>query len=317
MKKTILLFVMAVTCLQMMAQAAQKPVIIVFPGREWCINKGFTQDSNPKAPDFRKALQNDDVRQAIRCIEDLMQQRDYPLENLSDRLRDLDDENAMDIMGVGKDDADIVENDYDKLIRAVNADIVLNIELAETNMGPYKKMKFSMDARDAATSKTISALTPDPITSTADPSTLIKGLVEGDIDNFCIGLSKYFDRLFSIGREGTAVFKITTSCPLNMESTIKFNGEEGTLQEIIDYWFNENTVEGAYTAGAQSIVRCEFRQVRFPLSGKVKFGGKAKSLDMQGFLQTKKLPEFLAQFGVICTLKPVGIGKCTVLLGGN
>ena len=58
-----------------------------------------------------------------------------------------------------------------------------------------------------------------------------------------------------------------------------------------------------------------YEQVRFPLFGKGKFGGKPKAINMEGFI--KPITSFLSQFGVSVATVPVGIGKAYVVLGGK
>ena len=64
----------------------------------------------------------------------------------------------------------------------------------------------------------------------------------------------------------------------------------------------------------KSRARLAFEQVRFPLFGKGKFGGKAKAINAEGFV--KPISSFLSQFGVSVSTVPSGIGKVYIVLGG-
>ena len=74
---------------------AQKPVIMVVPEKQWCIQNGYVQDTNPKVPDYEKALLNDDVLNAITKMGGLMEERGYPLKLLSAALDALNKESAI------------------------------------------------------------------------------------------------------------------------------------------------------------------------------------------------------------------------------
>ena len=76
---------------------AQKPIIMVVPEKAWCINNGFVKSSDPKSPDYEKALLNDDVLNVITKMGGIMQERGYPLKNLQSALDELKNESAMDM----------------------------------------------------------------------------------------------------------------------------------------------------------------------------------------------------------------------------
>ena len=89
----------------------------------------------------------------------------------------------------------------------------------------------------------------------------------------------------------------------------------GELNEVIDYWMNENTVNSAFSSNSKSKVRLMYEQVRFPLFGKGKFGGRQKALNAEGFI--KSIGTFLAQFGLSISVTPIGIGKAYVMIGAK
>jgi hypothetical protein len=59
----------------------------------------------------------------------------------------------------------------------------------------------------------------------------------------------------------------------------------------------------------------KYNQIKVPLFGKGKFGGKPKAINMDGFI--KPITQFLSQFGLSVSTTPVGIGKAYVVLGGK
>ena len=142
------------------------------------------------------------------------------------------------------------------------------------------------------------------------------------LDNFQFGKGSFFlwnvevnlhKFLFHI-HDGV-IFKIASDCPLNFESEVSLNGDTGELNEAIDYWLNEHTVNGSFTQNGKTRNRLSYEQVRFPLFGKGKFGGKQKAINMDGFI--KPITQFLSQFGISVSTTPIGIGKTYVVLGGK
>lgn len=294
---------------------AMKPVIMVVPEKAWCINQGFVKSSDPKSPDYEKALLNDDVLNVITKMGGIMQERGYPLKNLQAALDELKNEDAMDMALTSKADGEIVEDELDQLTRMAQADILVNIAFTRTSYGPRNMVEFRVTSIDAATTKQIGGETGRSSASGAPISVLLEESVLGFIDNFTGSIQHHFEDLATNGREGSVIFKIASDCPLNFESEVQLNGESGELSEVIDYWMNEHTVNGSFTQNGKTRNRMSYEQVRFPLFAKGKFGGKPKAINMESFV--KPITSFLSQFGVSVATVPVGIGKAYVILGGK
>lgn len=294
---------------------AMKPVIMVVPEKAWCINNGFTKDGDPKTPDYEKALLNNDALDVITKMGGIMQERGYPLKNLQSALDELKNESAMDLVLTSKDDGEIVEDELDKLTRVAQADILVNIAFTRTTYGPRNMIEFRVTSIDAATNKQIGGETGRSSASGAPISALLEESVLSFIDNFTGSIQRHFEDMAANGREGSVIFKTASDCPLTFESEVTLNGETGELNEVIDYWMNEHAVKGSYTQSGKTRNRLAYDQVRFPLFGKGKFGGKAKALNMEGFI--KPITSFLSQFGVSVATVPVGIGRAYVVLGSK
>ncbi len=294
---------------------AMKPIIMVVPEKAWCINQGFVKANDPNSPDYEKALLNDDILNVITKMGGIMEERGYPLKNLQSALDELKTEGAMDLALTSKADGEIVEDELDQLTRVAQADILVNVAFTRTTYGPRNMVEFRVTSIDAATSKQIGGETGRSSASGAPISSLLEESVLGFIDNFSGSIQRHFDDLVSNGREGSVIFKIASDCPLNFESEVDLNGDTGELNEVIDYWMNEHAVNGSFTQNGKTRNRLSYEQVRFPLFGKGKFGGKPKAINMDGFI--KPITQFLAQFGISVSTTPVGIGKAYVVLGGK
>lgn len=293
---------------------AQKPIIMVVPEKQWCINHGFVSNDNPKSVDYEKALLSDDVLNVITKMGGIMEERGFPLKLLSSALDDLKNEAALDIALISKGDGEIVEDDLDKLTRIAQADILVNIAFTRTGYGPRNMVEFRVTSVDAATSKQIGGETGRSSASGAPISALLEESVLSFMDNFSNSMQRHFENTIKNGREGKLIFKIAEDCPLHFESEVTLNGETGELADAIEYWLDENTIDGQYTLNGKSRVRLAFEQVRFPLYGKGKFGGKAKAINAESFV--KPISSFLSQFGISVSTSPSGIGKVYLVLGG-
>lgn len=294
---------------------AMKPIIMVVPEKAWCINHGFVKSDAPKSPDYEKALLNDDVLNVITKMGGIMEERGYPLKNLQSALDELKNESALDMTLTSKADGEIVEDELDQLTRVAQADILVNVAFTRTNYGPRNMVEFRVTSIDAATNKQIGGETGRSSASGAPISALLEESVLGFIDNFTGSIQRHFEDLATNGREGSVIFKIANDCPLNFESEVSLNGDTGELNEVIDYWMNEHTVNGSFTQNGKTRNRLSYEQVRFPLFAKGKFGGKPKAINMEGFI--KPITQFLAQFGLSVSTTPIGIGKAYVVLGGK
>lgn len=321
-KKVFLLFTLLFSIFSVNAQSvventgspkALKPIIMVVPEKAWCINHGFVRNDNPKVPDYEKALLNDEVLNVVTKMGGIMQERGYPLKNLQSALDELKNEEAMDKALTSRADGEIMEDDLDKLTRVAQADILVNIAFTRTNYGPRNMVEFRVTSIDAATNKQIGGETGRSSASGAPISTLLEESVLGFMDNFTNSIQRHFEDIVANGREGSVIFKIASDCPLNFDSEITLNGDTGELNEVIDYWMNEHAVNGSYTQSAKSRTWLSYEQVRFPLFGKGKFGGKPKAINMEGFV--KPITSFLSQFGLSVATTPIGIGKAYVVLG--
>lgn len=311
----LLQFSLSVSAQEAAGPKAMKPTIMVVPEKAWCLNNGYVQADNPNVVDYALALRSDDVLNVVTEMGKIMAERGFPLKLLSSTLESLQTEQAMDIALVSKGDGEIVEDDLDKLTRVAGADILVNIAFTRTQRGPRNMIEFRVTSVDAATNKQIGGETGVSSASGVPVTVLLQESVLSFIDNFTSGIQRHFQDIVDNGREGNIIFKIASDCPLNFESEVEYNGETGELCDLIDYWMNENAVNGSFSQNGKTRVRLSYEQVRFPLFAKGKFGGKPRAINADGFI--KPIGSFLSQFGVSVSTAPSGIGKVYVVLGGQ
>ena len=95
MKKSIFTLALALVALVASAQI-KKPALMVVPSDVWCISNGYyTEVENmgitTKMPNYKQALQeNMGLKLAIAKINDLMAEREFPLESLEQMIKNLE-----------------------------------------------------------------------------------------------------------------------------------------------------------------------------------------------------------------------------------
>jgi hypothetical protein len=198
--------------------------------------------------------------------------------------------------------------------RVAGTDIVVKVSPKISHYGPDLRLELRVSSIDCASKKALQAFGPITKTTAGSVSMLIKAAVTDNIETFALGLAKYYEDLQAKGREGTIIIKVTDTCPLNLESMVNYNGEEGELSDLIELWLSENAVNGAYTGSKTSRVGMKLDQVRIPLMGKAAFG-RTKALSMEDFVKTG-LVQLLNKYGVSVSTHAVGIGKVYLTLGG-
>lgn len=317
MKKILLLTILTLISVVVIAQQkAQKPKVMVVPEEAFCINAGMYKKNvlGEKVADYKAAMQNDNVLDVINTFENLMAGYGFNLTNLQQTLDELKEEAALENVLTAKDDGIIVEDDLEKMSRVAGTDIVVKVSPKISHYGPDLRLELRVSSIDCASKKALQAFGPVTKTTAGSVSMLIKAAVTDNIETFALGLAKYYEDLQAKGREGTIIIKVTDTCPLNLESMVNYNGEEGELSDLIELWLSENAVNGAYTGSKTSRVGMKLDQVRIPLMGKAAFG-RTKALSMEDFVKTG-LVQLLNKYGVSVSTHAVGVGKVYLTLGG-
>ena len=318
MKKILLTALVAIiSCVMMAQQKIQKPKVMVVPEEAFCINSGMYKLNSvgEKVADYKAAMRNDNILDAINTFENLMAGYGFPLTNLQQTLDDIKEEAALNNVLQAKDDGMIVEDDLDKLSRVAGADIMVKVSPKIVQYGPDLQLNLRVSSIDCASKKALQAFGPITKTSAGSVSMLIKSAVTDNIEAFALGLANYYGNMQAKGREGSIIIKVSSTCPLNLESTVKYNGEDGELSDLIEMWMSEHTVGGAYTGSKTSRVSMKLDQVHIPLVGKAAFG-RQKALSMEDFVKTG-LVQLLSNYGISVSTHAVGIGKVYLTLGGK
>lgn len=299
---------------------AKKPTLMIVPSDNWCISNGYlsayyNQGTIEKYPNYKRAFQeNSDLLLVISTLNGLMAERGFPLKNMETVLKSLEIESTEDGMLVSKEGGEISESPIDMLNRTAKADIILQVTWTINQTGPKKSITFNLQGLDSYTNKQIATAAGTGAQSlTAEVPVLLEEAVVSHIDSFTGTLQTYFDDLFTNGREITLRIKVWDTWGEDLESEFGDDGDE--LGELIEYWLDENTVNGRYSTSDATENMMVFEQVRIPMFYKRK--GKEVAMDTRKF--AKKLNKYLKAepFLIPSKVMTKGLGSATIVLGGK
>ncbi|MDR2814569.1 MAG: DUF6175 family protein [Prevotellaceae bacterium] len=314
MKTTKMLLAAALTlCLSATAYSqAKKPTIMVAPSDVWCNKNGYmtaydNQGTTVKVPSYKAALQdNADLLLVISKINELMQERGFPLKNLESSLKSLDNQAAEDAMLMSKSGAAAAESPIDKLKQVAKADIWMQMTWSINQTGPKKSITFNLQGLDAYTDKQVAGAsgTGQPSFSSELP-VLLEEAVLAHIDNFNAQLQSHFDDMAANGREVALRIRVWDSFDGDLES--EYEGNE--LRNIIENWVSDNTVNKQFSTTDATEKIMLFEQVRIPL-----YNEKNRALDTRGW--ATGLQKMLKnQYQIDSKVMMKGLGQAQIVIG--
>ncbi len=314
MKKTLLLWA---ACLVATLASAQikKPELMVFPSDVWCINNGYYTEvenmgTTEKVPNYKQALQESvELKLAIAKINDLMAERQFPLQSLEQAIKNVEQRRAEDNLTTSKSGNTLAESPLDELARAAKADIILELTWDVKDLGPKHSVSYVLEAKDAYTSKSIGAVSGAGAPSmTADVDALLEEAILANIDNFNIRLQDYFTEMQTIGREIVLDIKVFDNNAAGIDLESEFGDEE--LIDIINRWMFQNTVSGRYSMPYASENVANFTQVRIPV-----YDDYGVPIDANAF--AKKLARMLKKepYNIPSKVFVKGLGRAVIVLG--
>lgn len=297
---------------------AKKPIIMVVPSDQYCISRGYKMEFNNQGlkqvlPDYKTALQTDpDLRLVITKMGQIMADRGFPLKDLEQELKNLEQERAESSMLTSSSSgSEMAESPIDALKRVAKADIIMDLDFEVKRQGPQKYIVFNLKGLDAYTAKQVSGVAGagSPSTS-ASPELLLEEAVLSHMDNFNSGLMRHFEDMFAKGREVKVLIKVWANWGENLESEFGSNGEE--LSTIIEDWFADNCVEGRFNLTDATENFMKFEQVRIPMM-RTDEKGRQRAVDTRSFVSD--LRKYLNGIGIPSKLYMRGLGEAWLILG--
>lgn len=314
MKRLLLLAACVLFGFEAHAQAV-KPTIMVVPSDAWCIENGYFNEienmgSTRKVPDYVAALQSDmDLLQVISKLNDLMADRNFPLQNLESVIKDIETSNADMGAITSKSGASISTTLYDEVRNRAKADIIMQISWKVIRQGPNYQLSYILQGLDSYTNKQIAGSNGigEPSHSVAVPVLLVEA-VSQHIEPFADRLTAHFKDMQENGREVSYMIRVFDSWENDLET--EYDGYE--LCEIIDDWFYENTKGHRYSIADQSSTTMNLTQVRIPL-----YDDRGRAQDAQRFIRPM-VRHFKEVYGIEeIKVQTMGLGRCVLIFGAK
>lgn len=314
MKKS--LFTIVLACIALVASAQiKKPELMVVPSDVWCISNGYYTEvenlgTTVKVPNYKQALQeNMGLKLAIAKLNDLMAERQFPLQSLEQTIKNLEQRRMEDNLTTSKAGNELAESPLDEVARTAKCDIILELSWEVKDMGPKHAISYILEGRDAYTAKTIGAASGTGAPSfTADVDVLLEEAIVANMDNFNNRLMDHFAEMQTIGREISLDIKVFANNAAGVDLESEFEGVE--LIDIINDWLQVNTVQGRFSMPYASENVANFTQVRIPV-----YDERGRAIDANGFakLLTKELKK--APYNIPSKVLVKGLGRAVIILG--
>ena len=314
MKRYFFTLVMALTAVVASAQI-KKPSLMVVPSDVWCISNGYYTEvenmgSVSKLPNYKQALQeNMGLKLAIAKLNDLMAEREFPLQSLEQTIKNLEQQRMEDNMTTSKYGNELAESPLDEIARMAKCDIILELSWEIKDFGPKHSLSYILEGRDAYTAKSIGAASGTGKESfSADVDVLLEEAIVANMDNFNNRLMDHFTEMQTIGREISLDIKVFANNAAGVDLETEFDGEE--LIDIINDWLQLNTIQGRFTMPYASENVANFTQVRIPV-----YDDRGRAVDANGF--AKGLAKMLKKepYNIPCKVLVKGLGRAVVILG--
>ena len=318
--KKLLIFSAAIMLTASVFGQAKKPTIMVVPSERYCIANGYSmtfdnQGTQTVLPDYKKALQNDsDLRLAISKMSGIMSDREFPLKDLEQELRNIANESAESSLIMGSAGGSIVESPIDVLKRTAKADIIMDLDFTVERQGPKKHIKFILNGLDAYTSKNIASSSGagEP-SSAASVDLLVEEAVLSHMDEFCGRLQAHFDDMFNNGREVKIMVKLFDGADVNLNDEYDYNGTTDELNIFIEDWMADNTVNGRFSISDATENFQRYEQVRIPMF--YERNGRQRAMDTRTFVNNLKKFLSEAPFNLESKVYMRGLGEAWLIIG--
>jgi len=314
MKKSIFTLALALVALMANAQI-KKPELMVVPSDVWCITNGYYTEienlgTTSKVPNYKQALQESmGLKLAIAKLNDLMAERQFPLQSLEQTIKNLEQRRMEDNLTTSKSGNELSESPLDEVARTAKCDIILELSWDVKKIGPKNSLSYILEARDSYTGKSIGAASGTGAPSiTADVDVLLEEAIVSNMDNFNNRLMDHFTEMQTIGREISLDIKVFANNAAGIDLETEFGEYE--LIDIINEWLQVNTVQGRFSMPYASENVANFTQVRIPV-----YDERGRAIDANGF--AKQLSKVLRKepYNIPNKVLVKGLGRAVIILG--
>lgn len=315
------LLAVAIFLLSLPAFAQMKrPNIMVVPSDAWCIQNGYYTEFEDfgtirKIPDYRTALQqNSEMRSLIMDLGHMMEGYDYPLRDLEQMLKKVEQDEAEQALTMSRSTGDMIaESPLDRLHRIAKCDIIIDVDYRTVKNGPFSSATLNIKAVDPYNAQTVASCPPAVTESVAaNVETLLHSNVLNIETMLCPGIMKHFEDTYEHGRQARILLKRFEGCPYDFESGVSFQGDVAELGEVIVQWFAKNCIGGRFNIDDATEDTMDFNPARIPVRD-VKFGLE-QAVEANDF--ARKLQGYLSdEYGIESKVTRKGLGEAWVILG--
>jgi hypothetical protein len=294
---------------------AKKPKLMVVPSDVWCNEQGYVMTfdnmgTSETISDYKKAIQtNRNLMNVISKINTLMTDRGFPLQDLSQTVKSIQNTQAENsLIRTKTSGAALKESPLDKIRRTAKADIIIEIDWGVNENGPKKSVTYNMRAIDAYSNKQVAGSSGTGAPSfSAELPVLLEEAILNNIDNFTAQLQSHFDDLLTNGREVVLELQVPDNgADLDFEK--EYDGKE--LVEVLDEWMAENTVQHRFNKSDATENFILYDQVRIPV-----YRENGMAMDTDAF--ARQLRNYLkaAPYSITCKVVNRGLGRCMIIVG--
>jgi len=245
----------------------------------------------------------------------IMADRGFPLKDLEQELKNLEQEGAELAMLSSKSGAQIAESPIDRLKRTAKADIILDLDFTIKKSGPQNYISFNLRGLDAYSAKQVSGVAgAGKPSSAAAPEILLEEAVLSYMDSFNAGLMRHFDDMFANGREVKVMLRVWDSSADDLETEYDIDGETLELIEAVDRWMDDNCVSGRYNRSDATATMGRYDQVRIPMMRKDSKGVE-RAIDTRQFVSDLRSYLGKAPFSLTSKVYQRGLGEAWLIIG--
>lgn len=315
--KYLSLILFAIIALSVNAQIRPtQPKIMVVPSNALMQSLGYMETINNQGntvykPGYMKAFtENPDLKQVISKIGELFSDRGFPLVDMEQWLKTIQQERTEDIL-LASESGELAVSPLDEVLYRAKPDIYLDLTYEVKKAGgPMQSISFNIQAKDAYTNKQIGAASGIGPNSTE--TIIIKLLQEAvltHINNLQSQMQAHFESVSSNGREIFVRVQVFDDAGFDLEEEL--GADEDELGEIIADWIKLNTVNHASRLVKQTENEIRF-EVRIPL-----YDAEFGDTPMGAYEYSRKLRKFLKKkYGVKTKNITQSLGDARLIIKG-
>ena len=294
-----------------------RPQIMLMPSDNTLKNFKALSESKAKGRtyylrDYAAYFKNDyHAKRIFSFIQDKFNEQNFPLNDLEQTLKQLDTQEATDLVDGLGDDAKT------KLLTVAQPDIILElsydtsrdkISLTSHNYGGKgeKNVSFTLNALDAYTNKVVATMTASNIKGESTTE-VIQESIKDQMPKFQQDITKYFSDILTRGRDITVRVAVEKGSNVNLSDE---SIEGDTYADwIIDY-IKAHTVKGAYKLQRNTDNELYFVNCRIKLLNEdgTPYGVYDWTRDLQKNLRKN--------LGLKCANKAQGLGEVLISIEG-